>query len=336
MGGMTRWRAGLGLLNLVLAVSGCGRNAPVGSAGPLSMRPGPQFTTPLPPSGPAIADLGPPELRPTVWVDAGCPPGAYDEPPLSQANRGRLPDEFVTAWVLRCATDIRDVPGQGKQAFRVVLRADTPAAELVAQLRRPSEPRTTGFCTAIGIGVPYFALVDRDNKAVLPAVPNDECGRPRREGLQELEKLPFTRVSETPAGQVQSQQSIDTGCSDTYKDMITISADRATPAPARRLWPGSPGPLRVCTYDPMPGKDVPGGQLRTARTLDAGATADLVAALDKAGPAAACSTPHSRFAVFAPAGSNNWAMAELDGCHRLLRPDYSLGQLDDRVVALLG
>jgi len=331
---MTRWKAGLGLLTLVLTVSGCGRNAPVGAAGPASTRPGPQFTTPAAPPTPTNAD--PPELRPPVWVDANCPPGAYNYDPLTQANRGRLPDEFVTAWVLRCETEVRDVPGQGRQAFRLVLRADTPAAELVAQLRRPSERQTNGLCLAYGVGVPYFALVDRDNKAVLPAVPNDECGRPRRDALQELEKLHFTRLSETPAGEVQSQKSIDTGCPEKYKDMITISADRAKPAAARPLWPGSPGPLRVCTYDPMPGKDVPGGQLRTARTLDAGATADLVAALDKAGPAAACPTPHSRFAVISPVGSNNWAMAELDGCQRLLRPDYTLGRLDDRVVALLG
>ena len=94
--------------------------------------------------------------------------------------------------------------------------------------------------------------------------------------------------------------------------------------------------MRVCVYDPMPGKDVPGGRLRTARTIDGGAAADLVAALDKAGPAAACSVPHSRFALVAPGGPKSWAMAELDGCHRLLRPDGTLGQLDDRVVGLLG
>jgi hypothetical protein len=335
---MTRWRAGLGLLTLVLAVSGCGRTVSPGAAGQAStfpVRPGPLTTqTGLP--APGAAGRFPAEPGPPVWVDAACPPEVSDADPLSQANRGRLPDEFVTAWVLRCRTEIRYVPGQGKQAFRVTERADTPAAELVSQLRLPAEPPTAGGCLAYGVSVPYFALVDAGGRALLPAVPLDECLRPRREALQELDKLPFTRLSETPAGQVQSQESIDTGCPEAYQDMIIISADRAKPAPARPLWPGSPAPVRVCFYDPMPGKDVPGGRLRTARTIDAGVATELVAALDKAGPAAACSVPHNRFALVAPASPDSWAMAELDGCHRLLRPDGTLGQLDDRVVGLLG
>jgi hypothetical protein len=332
---MTRWRAGLGLLTLVLAVSGCGRNAPVGAGGPVSGRPGPQFTTQAGPPDPAVADPVPPELRPPAWVDANCPPEAYNFDPLPQANRGRLPDEFVTAWVLRCRTETRDVPGQGKQAFRITERADTPAAELVAQLRRPSEPRTSGGCLAYGVGVPYFALVDAGGRALLPAVPADECGRPRREALQELQKLSFTPVSETPAGQAQSQTSVETGCPDKWKDMVTIEADRAKPGPARPLWPGTRSSVRVCGYDQMSGKDVPGGQLRSGRTISGPAAADLLVALDKAGPAAPCALPHSRFAVLTTDGTNIWAMAELDGCHRLLRPDNSLGQLDDRLVASL-
>ncbi|HEV8562184.1 MAG TPA: hypothetical protein VGR06_38180 [Actinophytocola sp.] len=236
---MTRWRAGLGLLTLVLAVSGCGRTVSPGAAGQAStfpVRPGP-LTTQAGLPAPGAAGRFPAEPGPPVWVDAACPPEVSNADPLSQANRGRLPDEFVTAWVLRCRTEIRYVPGQGKQAFRVTERADTPAAEMVSQLRLPAEPPTAGGCLAYGVSVPYFALVDAGGRALLPAVPLDECLRPRREALQELDKLPFTRLSETPAGQVQSQESIDTGCPEAYQDMIIISADRAKPAPADRSGP---------------------------------------------------------------------------------------------------
>ena len=78
--------------------------------------------------------------------------------------------------------------------------------------------------------------------------------------------------------------------------------------------------LRVCVYDADPGAD-PVGQFTSGRTLTGDAATALSDALHRAGPAIDCSTPHSRFAVVTLERADQWAVAALDGCRRLLRPD---------------
>jgi hypothetical protein len=253
---------------------------------------------------------------------------------MVSTRRGRIPEDFVTAWVLRCRSETRDVPGQGKKIFQIAERADTGAAELVARLRRPSEPRTDGPCPAIMVVAPYFVLVNADGRGILPAVPANACGQPNLELVKPLDSMAFRVLSEVATGQAQSQNSADTGCSDSWKDLVALEERTARPGPARHLWSYPVSSVRVCVYDRISGGDLPVGRLAGGRSLAAEDARLLLDALDGVGPAGACTAPHTRIAVVH--GGAQWAVAELDGCRRLLRPDHTLGQLDERVVALLG
>ncbi|MBP2330269.1 hypothetical protein JOF56_010654 [Kibdelosporangium banguiense] len=203
-------------------------------------------------------------------------------------------------------------------------KAETPAADLVAQLRRPSEPSSNRPCTAEGIVLPYFTLINAEGKAVLPEIPADGCGKPRIEALSALNALPYKPVFESPVRQVQSQQSIDTGCDQAWKDLLTIDLNSYKPGPATKVWPAA-GQVRVCVYQSEGGI----GKLVAGHSV----TTDQVSALDSAGPAAPCQAKHTRFATLT--ADNAQAMAELDGCHRVIRPDQTLGQLDAASVAVL-
>jgi hypothetical protein len=272
---------------------------------------------------------------PPVWVEPSCPE-KQELFPGGSVTRGSIPADFGTAWVLRCRTDVRDLPGKGKWQVQITERADTAAPELMEQLRKPSDERSEGACTLDFVVPPYFVLVDAGGKAILPAVPADGCGKPRQSALRALEALPFRAISETPLNQVQTPESAATGCASSWKDMLTISADSAEPGPAAPLWSRPVSTFRVCVYDRISGGQLPVGQFSSARELTGEPARALLTALNAAGPAAACSAPHTRFAVLTAEGVADWATVELDGCHRLLRPDNTFGQLDAATAAAAG
>jgi hypothetical protein len=286
------------MLALVVVVAGCGKAAAPGASGPA--------------------------VQPT------CPaPGG------TEAGGSAVPDGFVTAWVFRCRSDVRDLPGQGMWQVQVAERADTPATELIAELRKPSDPRTAEACTMELVVPPYFVLVDATGQLVQPAVPTDTCGKPRREALAALEKLTFRTLSETPVNQVRSPKSSQSGCSDSWKDMIAIELGSARPGPAKPESPKPTDPILVCIYGQISGDQVPVGQLVTGHTITGDPAAALYAELAKAGPPATCSTPHTRFAVLIAPPTGSWATVELDGCRRMLRTDNTLVQLDEGTITAL-
>lgn len=273
------------------------------------------------PVGERSADAAP------VWVDPACP---EDTTPLGiDDERGGIPEDFVTAAVLRCRDEVRDVPGDGSWSVRVTERADTPAAELVEMLRKPSDPLPDDeLCPAVAYVPPYFLLVDADGRALVPAVPTSACGQPRPEVEDFLDGLDYRVVAETPVARTQSQESVDTGCTDAWKDGIAIGP----PSPGPAAPSGLAGKIRVCVYGAIEGEGTPVGHLEGGHT----ASETLVDVLDSAGPAAPCDKPHSRFAVLKPeTGDAAWAEVELDGCLRVLRSNNTLGQLDQRAIDLL-
>lgn len=298
------WVIAVGVTLVLGTAMGCGRNA-------------------SPPGRQGTDEPGPP-----VWAEPECPAPR----PLQTEDRGGIPDGFVTAWVLRCRTEIREAPGKPGEIVRITERADTSAADLVHLLRRPSDPPSNGPCPLVAVFPPYFLLVDTDGRAILPAVPTNGCGQPRDDILDTLDALPFHTVSETLEHTTQSQLSAETGCSDTWKDMIALDADHARPAPARPLWSEPVESILVCVYDRISGSTLPVGRLDTGQEVTGAPAAALRDALDAAGPAADCSTPHTRFAVLTPEGLADWAMAELDGCQRVRRPDGTLGQLTTELI----
>ena len=248
-----------------------------------------------------------------------------------------IPEGFATAWVLRCRGEVRPRPGEGKWLVALSERADTPATELVAELRKPSDPRTTEACTLELVTRPYFVLVDANGRTVLPDVPTDGCAKPRREALAELEKLNFRTIAERPVKQMEGPKTTETGCADTWKDELAIMGRTAVEQPVPPMSMPS-GPIKVCVYDRVNGGDVPSGKLSKGRTVSGDEAAALTGALRKLGPAKVCSAEHTRFAVLIsdlPVNDGSWASAELDGCRRMLLPTYVGLQLDDQAVALL-
>ena len=251
-----------------------------------------------------------------------------------------VPADERVSWVLRCLTQERDLPGQGRWTVTVAERADPTvraAAALVAALRLPTEPPSTLPCPASLQLLAYFALVDATGKAVSPKVPTDGCGRPRPEVGAALGALSFRTVSVTPSRQLQSQQAMDAGCAQQWKDEFALSGNSA-PAAVEPALPGAAPPsLRVCVYDRITSATVPVGQFAAGRTLTGPVLTGTLTELDRAGETLPCTLRHTRFAVLLPTSTaGSWAMVELDGCARLLRPDGTTGQLDQRTAAALG
>jgi hypothetical protein len=309
---MTRWQAGLITLALGLLLAGCGKPLTPGA---------PSNVVVAPATAPADGQLGLPMFGPQSCPKDGVP-GVDGALPTEESS---IPEDFTTAWVLRCRSEIRELPDKGKWTVLITERADTPAAELVAELRKPSDPRTNNPCTLELVIAPPVLLVDRSGKAIRPVVPTDGCGKPRAEALASINGLTFRVLSETPVGLVQTPRSATTGCPDSYKDLIYLEP-RAQPAPARQAFPVVTKDVRICVYQSA--GEV--GKLISGRTIGDGV---LVESLDKAGPAAACPTAHTRFATVSPVDSSEGVVVELDGCHRMLRADHTLGQLDAATVA---
>jgi hypothetical protein len=253
-------------------------------------------------------------------------------------DRGAVPEDFVTARVIRCRIGIRRIPDRGTWIVIVADQADTAATDLVAELRRPSDPPTgppPGVGCATGFSLPYFLLVDAAGRAIMPAVPFDSCSLPRVEALRSLEALPLHTVSETPVRPDASD--IQTGCAKSWEDMLAIDPNLAQPqpAPAAHLWSGRDA-VNVCIYHRISGDNPSAGWLSAERTVTGVEAKVLLNALDNAGPALACTASHTSFAILSGGDTTrDTAMIELDGCLRLLRQDYTLGQLDGSTVAML-
>jgi hypothetical protein len=129
----------------------------------------------------------PPSMAEPRFVEPVCPASAM--PGLDEHATGTaIPEDFEVAWVLRC----------GPAESAVTERADTTAAELLVELRRPSDPLTNGVCPTILITPPYLFLVDATGRAVHPAFPTDACGQPRESAREAVAALDFQEESRTP------------------------------------------------------------------------------------------------------------------------------------------
>ena len=256
--------------------------------------------------------------------------------PIDGLPEGSLPDGFATTWVLRCSQVVRPVPGDGRWWFRVEERADTGLAPLLAALSRPDQTAPPGTaCAGVGVGASAIALVDAAGRVVHPRLPRDGCDQPQRQVRDAVAALRFRETKATRLHQEQSQKSIDTGCGQMWTDLNEEMLS-GRPAAARPMWPVTPKSLLVCVWQP-PGSGLP--RLLAARTVAGTELAGLLDRLDRL-PAGkvACTVPHHRFALIEHlrhGGFDSAAYAELDGCRRILRPDHTLGQLDEATATLI-
>lgn len=135
----------------------------------------------------------------TVTAPAHCPSpteSSWADPRTSGENDGgAIPDGFKAVAALRCLTPQQLTTGAGAQVTEQ--RATSGLDAVLAELRRSSDPRTTGPCTAIKRLVPYFVIIDGSGQTIRPAVPVDSCGQPRVSALNAIGALPWQTVSET-------------------------------------------------------------------------------------------------------------------------------------------
>lgn len=303
----------------IMALSGCG--------GIVSRRPG----RPPPPSG-----------RPSVVADH-CP---IPLPTVSQ-RRGGIPAGFRPARVLLCREDFRTFPGEGRWDVEIERQATRGIGSLLVALRRPVvDPSPTDgtpvACAAIAVGVPWFALVDAHGRAVLPEVPRDPlCGQPSSVALAALRALPYQTVWVRRIRQVESQREVrgDAAGCPAWKDMISIEESLAGARPRTAAGPvfsSVPAMLTICRYLRGGTGTNAIGSFRGIRQLSGARLTTLLSRLAQVPVAGTCGRTETAFAVLHPSSpAGEPAYVELDGCHRVLRPDNTLGQLDPTAVHAL-
>jgi hypothetical protein len=320
----------LGLLAFVFVLAGCGKQV---SAGAPADQPSLEVSTEVRLAEPAQpAPAGPVDSVPTP-LPTDCPGPLPDG--LLSVEQTALPAGFVTTWVFRCRMETRPKPGEGEWTYQILERADTDAKSLVEQLLRPSDPQTNQPCTLELRTPPHFALVDAAGKGYRPAVPTDGCGKPRIEVFKLLEAMRFRVLSEKPVQQVVTQKSIDTGCPDSYKDLVTYDNIVSHDAPVGPVWAMAVTDLRICVYASPGNEPNRAGKLTSSRVVSGNNAKSIVDQFNAARPAVTCDQPHTAFATVAPVTLNNPVSVELDGCQRMLRPDSTLVQLNEGAITAL-
>ena len=190
-------RRALGLL-LVVVLAGCAEAGAARDGRPVAADPSSEAA---PPSPLFPATLGP-----------ACPEQAV----------GRLSDDDVgvtDAYI--CHDEIRTVPGDGVWLFRVARRVTGGVDALLEAYRVPDEHSTDPelLCPSVGWD-PLVVYVHSDSGPRAVRAPGTVCGAPMEAARSAYESVVTEVVDERREHQIQSQLSVDSGCSDEYKDTL--------------------------------------------------------------------------------------------------------------------
>jgi hypothetical protein len=288
-------------------------------------------------AGLAVAGCGPVVTKgePAVTVAprqlADCPPTTTGE---------AIPLDAVPTAVLRCDRRTERVPGDGEWTVDVRDRATAGLDRLVATLGLPSERRPTDQVCGADVRLPTGVLLEFGTRMLPVVTPKDACGKTRPEVHDAYEALTWTEVSRTRVVQVRSEAAVAAGCH-WWRDEVAIQGPTARPGGPGGVAAPAAGAVRVCRYrsvyplgwTPDAAGAVVDGRPASGFTASPAQAADLVAALDRAGPAARCTLPHTAFAVVFL--GDEQAYVELDGCQRILAPDGTLRRGTHDLAALL-
>ncbi|HEX8094265.1 hypothetical protein [Jatrophihabitans sp.] len=141
-------------------------------------------------SGPAVggsgATSGSSPGTSSAPVAARCP-DQLDEGQYNGRQAKPVSGDVTVDWVLRC----RVAPQPDGSRFLLTERSTSDPTALLAALRSSDEPRSSGACPMIRVVVPYFALVQRDGRVVVPKIPLTGCGMPQTGVLQALNQMSF-------------------------------------------------------------------------------------------------------------------------------------------------
>lgn len=244
----------------------------------------------------------------TTLIDCSAPSDVWDE-------MGHLPDGFgpIRSAYL-CRTVDRKVPGDGVWQYQVVRRITGDLGRLQAVLEAADEAPTSGSCTAeFFVGPPIWVV--GSHSAALVRVPLDACAHAVDNVVDEVLALPATKVSDERLQRVESQTALDSGCSESFKDLLRIqAADGGTPRGASPPQLDPSTRWTVCRYRVVQRDgDVSTGTLESADRLTAGQLAAVDDALRRSTVDPTCRRDdHTRFATIT--GDGDWIDVALDGC----------------------
>lgn len=236
----------------------------------------------------------------------------------------RLGSDFTPSVVVICGQETQRRAGGGEDMVATERRSDDVAA-LVTALRLPDEPGVAEHCTMEMPGAPWLAVVDAGGRWLRPGIPVDTCGKIRPEVGEALAALRLTTVSTRPVAQLESDGAAAAGCSQRWKDVLSLETAR-TPGPRSTALP-QPFPagqrVRLCVYQVPKGAQGSDGEFAHGTVLPIDRRTAIERALTAAGPVAACGERASRFALlWSVTGGEPQTYVELDGCHRVMLVDY--------------
>jgi hypothetical protein len=247
-----------------------------------------------------------------------------------------LPDDagpVGSAYV--CTQETRPVPGDGEWQFLVVKGVTSGLHALLLTYRTPDAATTTDICDAVGV-IPQ-PLYLHGSRTLAVRAPLDGCGKPIRSATKALAALGTVEITASKLNRVTSQLAQTSGCSDQYKDMLTIEEESGGPPQTSKV----PSPValgsELCIYTVT--VDSHGYRfvwLSSARQLSRTEVDRINSALSGATVDASCSRRRpERFALLQPnlTPGGPATLVDLDGC--AVQQDGGWWRATDRLRALI-
>lgn len=230
------------------------------------------------------------------------------------------PDQDTVTDAFVCGEETRSVPGQGEWTFLEVHRVTSGLDRLLATYVEPDDtrPLPAGVGCTADLQDPRVVYLHSARGVRAVRAPEDQCGHPTAAGVSAFSALGLTLVWEKRDTQTQSQRSIDSGCSDAYKDTLFEDARYGGNAPSHQVHPRPlPEAVTVCRYrDVVDAQGDRVGHLTGSGTLSGQQRDAVDRALAGATVDPTCSREAQRaFALLVgPAPENATTVVALDGC----------------------
>ncbi len=252
------------------------------------------------------------------------------------ADLPRLAADFTPVAIVVCGNAVQQRAGGGEDLVAVEQRSEDVAA-VVAALRMPDEPGTTGPCTADLPAAPWLAVVDAEGRWMRPGIPLSPCRKQRAEFRRAMDALPLTTVATRTIAEITSAEAANSGCSQSWKDVIAIETTSGPGLRSGKPEPFPAGPVRLCVFEVSQEKG--DGEFAYGTVLPEDRRVPIEQALLKAGQPEPCNVHASRFAlVWSASGADPLTYVELGGCHRIMSTGIGgtvLAQGDAALAALL-
>ncbi len=262
-----------------------------------------QVLEPQPSSSAPTASASP--LPDSIPPDSACPKGEMVHLP---ADQGPVTDAFL------CGSEDRPVAGDGVWLFQVVRRITGGLDPLLAAYNPADAAVPRNVTCPMNLPDPLVVWLHSADGVVAVRAARDVCSHPTADGTAAYDAMTTTIVWEKKDRQTQTELSIDSRCSDAYKDMLTYDIQSGQANRSDRPT-ALVGPVSVCTYRVE--TDAQGdriGHLDGHRVLTGQQVDAVNAALARVRVDETCSRrEHTRFALLTTSAGAPTDVA-LDGC----------------------